>query len=286
MKKALLTALCFLVASGLAYSQQVSFKLFGGPTWIQGDDYNKGIAGEMEFIRDTMSDVSGAFQELKKGANFQFEIITHWGRRIATGLGGGYYQLGHNDRVTSQGIADDVPFTTDSTFQPQLSVIPFYLNIYYKINLTSRAGVDIFAGPLFQIVQFSFEREATSTVDSLSEKETFRAAAPSLGFQAGIGLSFKLASGIALITDILYRSARATDLMGNWSLFSTSATETVNNSSAEYYYYYYDYSQGKTYPRIGFFDKNGPAGDGISGIRKANINLSGLTAMFGVKIDI
>jgi hypothetical protein len=286
MKKSLLSALCFLLASSLAYSQQVSFKLLGGPTWIQGDDYNKGVAGEMEFIRDTMSDVSGAFQKLKKGTNFQFEIITHWGRRIATGLGGGYYQLGHHDRVASQGIAEDVPFTTDSTFQPQLSVIPFYLNIYYKIRLTSRAGLDVFAGPLFQIVQFSFERQTTSTVNSFSEKETFRAAAPSLGFQAGISLSYKLISGIALITDILYRSATATNLTGNWSLFSTSATGTVNNSSAEYYYYYYDYSQGKNYPRVGFFDKNGPAGDGISGIRKAHIDLSGLTAMIGVKIDI
>lgn len=285
MKKVYRITTFILMVAALAYPQEVSFKLLGGLTCIQGDDYNKAITGSLQLIHDTSSAVSGEYKKLKNGINLQGEIITHWGRRIAVGLGGGYFEIGNSSRVTIQAMAADGPFTSDSTFKPRLSVIPFYLNIYYKMRIASKVGLDLFVGPVFQIAQLSFERQEVSDLNSLTETETFKASSPSLGLQAGIGLNIKLSGGISFITDTFWRSTKVSNLTGNWAWNSSSASGAVSQSSSEYYYWYYNYSAGKTYAQIGFFDKNGPSAEGISDVRKADINLSGFTAVAGVKID-
>ena len=73
-----------------AFSQQISFKLTGGWTTVQGDDYKTAVAGRMSLLRSTFSSVAGEFRPLTNGANFQAEILTHWGKRLAIGFGGGY----------------------------------------------------------------------------------------------------------------------------------------------------------------------------------------------------
>jgi hypothetical protein len=285
MKRAFSTLALFIIATGLAWPQQISFKLLGGLTRIRGNDYNTGITGEMEFLRDNYSTVSGDYQKFKDGANLQAEIITHWGRTIAVGFGGGYYEMGKTSQVTLEGMSGDVPFTSESAFKPKISVIPFYLNLYLKIFSRSRFGLDLFAGPVVQIAQFSFERRATSTLDSLTETETFKGSNITLGGQAGIGLSIEFARGVALIVDGFYRYAKVSNFTGNWLLSTTTTAGTTNTSSSDYYYWYYNYSQGKTYHRIGFFDSGGPSGDGISGVRKADFDLTGFTGVAGLKIN-
>ncbi len=286
MKKSLAVALFLLTAAALAYPQDVSFKLQGGMTWVQGDDYNKGIAGTWQLLRDTSATVTGNYRGFKNAPSFQAEIVTHWGKRIAVGLGGGYFQMTHSDLITSEGTTADASFTTDTTVKPQLSIIPFYLNIYYKIKVTSAVGLNIFAGPAFQIVQFSYQRQTTSTVNSLTELETFKAASPSLGYQGGVSLTVHIARGLSFVADGFYRQGKASKLSGNWLLSSSSETGQVNKSSSAYTFWYYTYAPGASYPAIGFFDVNGPSGDGISGVRKADINLSGLTLAAGLRIDI
>jgi hypothetical protein len=286
MKKSLATALFLLMAAARAYPQDVSFKLLGGMTWVQGDDYNKGIAGTWQLLRNTSPTVTGNYRGFKNAPSFQAEIVTHWGRRIAVGLGGGYFQISNSDLVTSAGTTADTSFTTNTTIKPQLSVIPFYLNVYYKIQVTPAVGLHVFAGPAFQIVQFSYQRQTTSTLNSLTELETFKAASPSLGYQGGASLTVRIARGLALVVDGFYRHGHASNFSGNWLLSSSSATGLVNKSSSTYAFWYYAYAPGASYPLIGFFDTTGPTGDGISGVRKADINLSGLTLTAGLRIDI
>lgn len=286
MKKSLAIALFLLMAAARAYPQDVSFKLMGGMTWVQGDDYNKGIAGAWQLIRDSSATVTGNYRGFKNAPSFQVEIVTHWGKRIAVGLGGGYFQIANSDLVTSQGTTADSSYTISTTIKPQLSVIPFYLNVYYKINITSAISLHAFAGPAFQIVQFSSQRQTTSTLGSLTELETFKASSPSLGYQAGASLTVRIARGLALVADGFYRNGRASNFSGNWLLSSSSATGQVNKSSSTYAFWYYTFVPGASYPAIGFFDVTGPSGDGISGVRKADINLSGFTLTAGLRIDI
>jgi len=277
--------LSVLAAAALSSAQEISFKLMGGLTLVQGDDYNRGADGALRLLRDSSSSVTGDFGRFRSGMNFQGEIITHWGRRIAVGLGGGMYEIGSESRVTSRTAGVDGPFTADTLLKPKLSVLPFYLNLYYKIRLGPRVGLDVFAGPVFEVAQFSSNRQTTSSLNALVESETYRASQIALGAQAGISLNVGIGRGMAFVADGFFRSAKAANFLGNWALNSSSSTGTVTKSSAESYFWTYESTPGDHYPLAGFFDAAGPTGEGISGARKAEINLSGLTLTAGLKLN-
>ena len=284
MRKAVLFLSILFIAAAAAYPQLISFKLTGGLTWINGDDYNKGVAGRNQYIRDTTTTMSGAYKGLTRGLNLLGEIIVHTRSHWAVGFGGGYYRLGIESAVTSQGALADKPFDFASTFKPKLSVIPLTINLHYFTRLASKAKLDLYAGPLFQVVQFSFENPSTMSINAVSQTVTYTASQTSFGFQAGLGLSYDLMSGVALIVDGGYRYGEATNLMGNWAALGTSATGTINSSSAEHYAWAYDYAPAGKYSLLDFFDKNGPTGEFISNARKADIRLSGVTASAGLRI--
>ena len=282
MKRTIAVAAFIILLAAPAFSQQISFKFNGGWTMAQGDDYKAAAAGRMSLLRETSSSVRGEYQPLTNGAVFQAEIITHWGKRLAVGIGGGYYQFKNDELVTNvTGGA-----TTETKLKPSILGIPFFLNVHYKMSLGPKAGLDVFAGPVFQITQFSCERNAASTADPLTEVEAFKASVPTLGLQAGISLSLSLGRGISLVADGLYRYEKASDFVGNWTYFSTASTGSTSGTSTTHYLWSYDYAGAKPYRLVGFYDENGPTGSGISNARKTELNLSGVTFTAGIKIDL
>jgi len=286
MRKAWLSAFFLLIAAALAYPQQVSYKLMGGLTWFNGDDYNRGILNENKYLKDTTQTMSGAYQELKSGQNLQAEILVFANRHIAVGFGGGYYHSSRESTVQTSGLQGGLPFDSVSTFRPNLSVIPLFVNIHYMTRLASRLNLDIFAGPLYQVVQFKFKGALTTSLDAVNQIETFTASVTSFGAQGGLGLSFEIFRGVALVAEGCYRYGITTHLFGNWSLLGSSASGPISQSSSEYYMWSYDDTPAATYSRIGFFDKNGPTGNFVSNAEKSDLHLSGITALAGLKFSI
>lgn len=275
-----------LLFAALATPQEVSLKFTGGWAWIDGNDYNSGIAGQNAYIKDTCLTMSGAYGSLKSGANIQFEIINSLNRRMGIGFGGGWYQAANESQVITQGLVSGVPFDFQSTYKARISVIPFFLNFHCFVRLSTRTNLDIYAGPLFQIAQFNFENPSTTSVLSTQQTITFTASQISLGLQGGVGLNYRIASGVALIAEACYRYGKVSNIKGNWSDLGSSDSGPIASASSDYYLWAYDYVvETGTYQMIGFFDKDGPARESISGARKAEINLSGFTALAGVKIS-
>jgi hypothetical protein len=153
------------------------------------------------------------------------------------------------------------------------------------MRLGSKFNLDIFAGPLFQVIQFNFTNGSTMSISSVTQTLTFRSSTTALGGQAGLGLNFKIFTGVALVVEGCYRYAKISNFMGNWAVIGNSASGPINQSSAEYYFWAYDDTSGSGYPRTGFFDNNGPKGGSVSGARKADINLSGTTVSGGIKFS-
>lgn len=286
MRKTILSSFLLLGAAAFVYPQHVSFKLTGGLAWINGDDYSSGIAGENKYIKDTSLTMSGAYKTLESGANLQFEIINYLNPRLGVGIGGGYYRLANKSKVTNQGTLSDAPFDTESTYKTRLSVIPLFLNFHYFLRVAAKTSLDVFAGPVFQIVQFNFENPSKTSILSTDHTVSFTASKTSLDIQGGLGLNYEVSSGVALILEAGYRRGRISDIKGNWADLGDSASGPISNSSAEYFMWTYnEIVQGNVYQRIGYFDKNGPVGDSISGARKADLKLSGLTAAAGLKFS-
>ena len=281
-------AALLLVAGIPAFcQQQVAFKLLGGLTWMQGDDYNTGVLGAYRLAKDTADSLTGGYGQLSKGWSFQAEIVNYWGPHFGVGVGGGYYRMTGTSGVTGTASVPDPTYQFTSVYTPKISVIPFFVNLHYRFQVTERIGADVFAGPVFQVAQYGFRREATSSLNSLSELETFNASDTALGLQGGLTCSFRIVRGITLIAEGFYRSGKVSNIKGNWFLNSTTSSGTVTTSSSAYYLWAYDFTSGGTvYPQIGYFDPNGPTGQGVSNPRKASINLSGPAVLIGFKFGI
>jgi len=268
-----------LLLAGTGFSQEVSFKLSGGFSLVQGDDYNRGIAGENAYLRDTSASLSGDYKPLRGGPIGQFEIVTHWGRRLSVGLGGGYFRLTRTSEVTEDG--------STSRLKPDGWSLPLFLVLYFRFPLSAVLDIEAFAGPVFQVVQFGVERRTVSPVEGLDVTETFKASQTGLGVQGGLGLALRMGGSLSLVAGALYRTLEITGLTGNWALLGTSAAGMVNQSGSESHYWAYDLTEGgKTYFRTGFFDKNGPAGAGISNVRKVKLDFSGFSVLSGIRISL
>jgi hypothetical protein len=288
MKRGIASAAALVLMAALpAFAgEQVSFKLLGGLARIQGDDYNAGILGAYELARDMADSVSGGYKKIADGWIFQGEIVNFWGPHFGVGLGGGYYRMSNTGELAGTASVPDPTYTFTSTYTPKISVIPLFLNVHYLTRLTPGISLDLFTGPVFEIVQFSFARNATSSLNALSETETFNASGTALGLQGGLSVGLHIVRGVTLVADGLYRAAKLKNLSGNWFLTSTTSSGTVTQSNSAYYMWSYEYSAGGVYHQIGFFDSDGPSGEGISGARKAHLNLSGLVAMIGIRLTI
>jgi hypothetical protein len=281
-------AALLLVAGIPAFSQdQVSFKLLGGLAWMQGDDYNTGVVGAYRLTKDTSDSLTGGYGQLSRGWSFQAEIVNYWGSHVGVGIGGGFYRSTGASEVTGTSSVPDPTYQFTSVYTPKVSVIPFFINLHYKLQPSKRIGLDVFAGPVFQVAQYGFRREATSSLNSLSELETFNASDTALGLQGGLTCSFRIVRGVTFIAEGFYRSGKVSNIKGNWFLNSTTSSGTVTSSSSAYYLWSYDFTSGSVvYPLIGYFDANGPTGQGVSNPRKAGLDLSGPAVMIGFKFGI
>ncbi len=275
-----------LVAAGPALGQEkVAFKLMGGIASINGEDYNGGALGAYRFALDNSATLSGSYKTLSSGANFQAEIINYWGANFGVGIGGGYYRLSNSSGIEGTAPAGDPLYDFTSTYAPKFSVLPFFINVHYKFQVAGGASLEAFAGPVFQILQFGFTRQATSTQDPLAETETFNASDTTLGVQGGISANWRLSSWLSVVADGFYRTGKCTNIKGNWFLSQTTSLETTTASSSSYYYWYYEQTVGSRYTRTGFFDASGPSGDDVANARKADLNLSGMVILVGFKLN-
>jgi len=258
----------------------------GGLTWIDGDDYNKGIAGQNQYLKAATTAMSGTYEELTGGLKFAAEVINYLNPRMGIGLGGGYFRASNESKVTSRGLLGDVPFDNESTYQSKVSVIPFFLNFHYLARLAPHLKIDLFGGPTFNIVQFNFQNPSTTPTFLTAETVAFTASIAALGLQGGLGLHFEITPNIALVADGYFRYGKVTNIKGNWSDILSAPAGTTVKSNAEYYLWYYENNEGGSYSQFGFYDKDGPTGSSISGARKADINFSGLVILAGIKFSI
>ncbi len=284
---AIMAAALVAAAAGPAFSQeQIVFKFMGGLAQINGGDYNKGVDGTNRLFRDSFETVSGGFKKLHTGQSFHLEIVNYWGRHFGVGVGGGYYQIDNESGVTVTPFSIDGA-TITTQFFPKLSVIPFFLNAHYRMNVAPRIALDVFAGPVFQIVQFGFRRTevSSSSLNPLSVLETFKASGVSLGGQAGLDVNIRITRWLSFVAEGVYRAASISNFSGNWLLQTTTAEGTTTLTNSSFFLWYFEQSErGNVYPQFGFFDANGPSGTGISAARKAEISLSGVMALAGIKL--
>jgi hypothetical protein len=283
MKKTILSLTVLLVATALAYPQNVVFKLSGGLSWLNGSDLNSGLAGETRAVQAASQTAVGGFEALGSGLGGQLEVMTMINARLGVGLVGGYYRVSKISQISSHGLAaGGTPFDATAGYNARVSVLPFGINVHYMIPVGSRLTLDAYAGPVFSIVQFNAANPTTSTIANFHQLITFTASQTALGGQIGLGLAFRVIPGLALIADGFYRIEKVGNLQGNWAQSGTTDAGAIAGSSSEYYLWTY---QSTGIQRLGFFDLNGPTDAAATGARKAEIDLSGLALAAGIRFS-
>jgi hypothetical protein len=283
MKKTILSLTVLLVATALAFPQNVIFKLSGGLSWLNGSDLNAGLAGETRAIQAASRTAVGGFEALGNGLGGQIEVMTMIGARLGVGFVGGYYRVSKISQISSHGLAaDGTPFDATAGYNARVSVLPFGINVHYMMPIGSRLTLDAYAGPVFSIVQFNAANPTTSTISDLRQLITFTASQTALGGQIGLGLAFRVIPDLALIADGFYRIEKVGNLQGNWAQSGTADAAAIAGSSSIYYLWTY---QSAGIQRIGFFDANGPTDTAATGARKAEIDLSGLALAAGIRFS-
>ncbi|MCX6561044.1 MAG: hypothetical protein NTZ26_11115 [Candidatus Aminicenantes bacterium] len=285
MKKTIGFALILAALAAPAFPQLLSYKLTGNLAGISGGDYNDRILGENAYLRANSTSMMGAFEELRNGFGFQAEVILPLGRRFGVGVGGGYFRVRSEGSVSYKGISNGTAYDATSTLIPRLSIMPFFVNLHYQFELGSNLTLDAYAGPLFEIVQFNVENPTTMTILNTSQTVTFTASQTSLGAQGGLGLAYRVLKSVSIVADALYRTGKVSDLFGNWTMVGANDAGTIAGSSAEYYLWAFNSTTGGTFPRAGYFDKNGPTDADAAGAKKAEISLNGLSFQAGVRFS-
>jgi hypothetical protein len=274
MKKVVLILSALLTAAALAYPQSVIFKLSGGLNGMNGSDLNAGLTGESGAFKAAFPSAGGGFETLSYGLGGQIEIITTLGTRFGLGLGGGYNRVSKISRIAGSDAAAE--------YNARVSVLPFFINVHYWIPLAENLQLDAFAGPVFAIVQFNTANPTTSALGNVNKLVTFTASQTSLGGQLGLGLSYRLGRGLAVIADGYFRLASVGNLQGNWTQSGASDAGAITGSSSEYFLWTY---QSGGFQRLGYFDNNGPSDPAASAARKAEISLTGLALAAGIRLS-
>jgi hypothetical protein len=279
MKNALAGVCIFILAAALVQGQPFSLKLTGGMTWINGDDYNIGVDSYSRYIRENFKILSGGFDPLKSAMNFQAELIFNFGRHLGVGLGAGYFGVSKDNTLTGQFGPD----TTKYNYKPMLSAVPVFVNVHYQAAIMAKLNLDMFVGAAFYSVKFNFEQDAESSLLSARSSSQFESNPTALGIQGGLGLSFELLPRISLIADASFRLAKITELKGNWTYhYESSYGYTYDFSGPAYLWYYFE-NYGSGYPTIQVSSQD-PTEPVYTDVRKAVLNLSGLSAVAGIKI--
>jgi opacity protein-like surface antigen len=279
MKRVMSGLAAFVILTSLSYGQ-FSLRLTGGMVRIAGGDYNKGMDGRNDFARDNYFNISGTYEGLTFGMNFKGEIVFNFNDRMGIGLGSGFVQVSRDSHI-SYGYSPTESAENDQ-FTPNVRVVPITLNFHYKVPLLAKLNLDLSVGAGYYLTKMDFEM--INSGPTWRDTYTFHSTKGLMGFQGGVGLEYTLSNQLALVLEAGGQYAKLSEVKGDFvydGLFHDEGPDAI------LWYYDYDYRTAtfrKIYPWIDLrtYDPTDPA---HTNVRKGELDLSGFSALAGIKIS-
>jgi hypothetical protein len=284
MKKILGAAILVLACATAASAQTIGLKLLGGGGYTLGGDLANGMQGQSDYLKAQFG-ATQAYSFPKTGWTGTGEVLFYLGPQIAVGIGAGYERHIKESAVGYSVGGIDV----QEALKPDFNVIPILGSLHFFFPVGSAVKVDFFLGG----GAYRTELKWTSAYDiSLlgltgTDTYTFDAKRTGYGAHAGLGLELALSSKLALVLNVTGRYARVQGFIGAWTEAGTGDFWSFSESGSDHAVYYYDWTSvgGTVYPQIEFRPDK-PAGSSLANIREARLDLSGLTATVGFRINL
>ena len=326
----LLSAVALFATAGRAAEEPqktgptVGFKLSGGIgfTLNGGGDLETYRKGMIDLYNDvgTLDYFTGNNNWKKMGTipHYEFDLIFHLNERFGIGIGTGYIQ------ASSRG---DYGFTYDQTGSEswgtftqagvakntedfKISAIPIRLSLYLTFpsdrwTFYGYAGAGFYLGKFSHKYTYDFSYNyADSSTIYLDEKQEITssevwdesAKKNSLGFHGGLGLEYRIGSGLSLGLELFGRFVNFSGWEGDVKMtsssrerdwredlgwyFDQSSSDSSSSSGKLWYYESQDADLGKYYPQMNMWGT--PSGSTYRNVRDAAINLNA----FGVAVTL
>jgi hypothetical protein len=256
-------------------------RITGGCFPLMRNDINDHLQSYNDYYNDTTVTVGSEFEMIKMGMDFSGEILVSFMPNFSIGIGAGYISAG---KETTLELSDTM-YSADYTYNPKFSVIPITLSLYYEIPIGSSIQVVLNAGLGYYLGTVNFDHIYFGDVGSYTYEESYiwSARSNAMGFHGGIDLELGIARNVALVVGAKGRYAKLTDLTGDEDYEYTTSFGYSSSSTYEdmtLWYYIYD----EELPLAELWE-NKPTGMYVSDARKAEVNLSGLTFLAGIKIS-
>jgi len=282
MKKTLTGCLLCLSLSAWGFSAGFSLRLAGGASYLTGGDLNRAIQSQNEYYQAQFTSVTGEFQKLNFGLDFDAELVLNLGPSLGVGVGAGFLRASRESTIEPS--LGSVGLT--KVIQPSVSVIPVTLSAHYWLALGPRLNLHLSAGPALYVSFFKFREQYDLPILIIDTDLNYSPKpAVAFGFQGVMGLELGLGGSFWLTVDVEGRFASVTGLNGDWTETGHSFGASFTTSGVGSLWSYEDEADGRTFI---FYQVSSrpPSGTNLSNIRNASVSLSGVGARLGLRLSL
>lgn len=269
-------------------NSKFGLRIMGGGTRLMRNDFNE----VMEGLNDAMAGISmvtvnSQFEPITLGTDFSGEILVNLTSNLDIGLGAGYILA---EKESTLGVETNMGPSMSMTLHPNFSAIPVTLGLYYGIPLGSTMSVVLNGGVGYYLgtVKFDGYNEASSMGYTSEESQHWSTQPQAFGFHGGVDFEFGFTPNIAFVVGAKGRSVKFTDLTGTLEWESTDPTGGSSSGTEEnqtlWFGHFKDPNLNAEFEQMSFSEDK-PTGSNWSDVRKAEVNLSGLSFQAGIKIN-
>lgn len=268
------------IGAAQGFGMDFSLKLAGGIDFINPQEVNTVLQSWEDYwttranLTTNWTYLGGKVSTLKRGYDFEVELIFNFTPSFAIGLSGGYIFSEVGETATTLTI-ERVLGTFEHVKPTKMSAIPLILSGYYIQPLSSSFSL-FFRGGGGPLWAKYFERDGNKNVESenYSYPEWISSSAQGQIYLLGLGVVFVTESGIRFFIEGTWRKARITGFTGENKLEEIGALNYVEEYEASYELWQAKY----------LISSEPPTGEDFREGRQATVDFSGVSVKIGLII--
>lgn len=249
-----------------------ALSLSGGGNFVHGGDLNSGAQGLADFYSDFLGrEGKGKVKPTRLSYIYGGELSYALFSSLSVGLGLDYFLGKKESRVEYQKASSTDVYIT----RPKIWALPLRVFLSFRplSYLYFKAGLEYFFAKCAYF--YHYQR------DESWQEWTGEAKAQDFGFLGGLGFEGKLSTPLSFFIEATGRHARITGFKGEDNFKNSEGL--VSKEKGRLYFYQGKISGEKTYPLL-FIREKKPSEAGVSDVKEATLNFSGLSLKFGLKL--
>lgn len=293
-----------VILSGIAYSEKsensksrFSFKLTSGLSYMSLGEINESLntQGDLGRRAEKFWDVEFSFvDEIKKinyGINFEGELRMDISSRFAIGLSIGYIHAKRESYSILRGEDRSRTYTSRSSYEQIVNIIPVKLGIYYRLPLFPRTALLLNVGGGYYFTKSSLYSDQhrvsrwfdDRSLESSWTEHTKYVNGDNFGYHGGIGFEYSLGNNLSIIIEWQERHVRIKELKGK-DIMVTSDGDKMKTYGTLWYHNFE--SDGKYYTNLVLRDIRLEPYKPTQTVREAVFDLSGYSLRVGIIIKL